>query len=41
MAKAFIEILSSVLDIHLKKDGGKLEKIQVEAQTASALEIVA
>ena len=41
MAKALIKIFCSVLDIPLKKDGGKLEKIQVEAQTASALEITA
>lgn len=41
MAKAFIKILCSVSDIHLKKYGSKGEKIQVEAQTASALEIVA
>lgn len=41
MAEAFIKIFCPVLDIHLKKDGDKLEKIQVEARAASALEIVA
>lgn len=41
MAKAFTKIFCSILDIHLKKGGGKLEKIQVEAQTPSALEVVA
>lgn len=41
MVEAFIKMLHSVLDIHLKKDWDKLDKIQVEATTISTLYISA
>lgn len=41
MVEVFIKMLHSVLDIYLKKDWDKLDKIQVEATTISTLYISA
>lgn len=40
VSKTLIKLLCSALDIHFKKDEVTMEKIQIEAQADSALEIV-